>query len=49
MSRLFRINGPFFIVLALLTSLLVPTKSQALTQFQVAPSTVWGYTFAGKF
>ena len=48
MSRLFRINGPFFIVLALLTSLLVPTKSQALTQFQVAPSTVWGYTFAGK-
>lgn len=48
MSRLFRINGPLFIALALLLSLLVPTKSQALTKFHVAPSTVWGHTLAGE-
>lgn len=48
MSRLFRINGPLVIALTLIASLLVPTQSQALAQFQVAPSTVWGYTLAGK-
>ncbi len=43
-----RRSGPFFLVLGLIASLLLPTQSVALSNFKVAPSTVWGYTYAGK-
>ncbi|MEN9687414.1 MAG: hypothetical protein RL381_426 [Actinomycetota bacterium] len=42
-------KGSFFaLALALFASVLLPTPSQALSNFKVAPSTVWGYTYAGK-
>jgi len=41
-------SGGFLLALALLSSLILPTSSVALSQFKVAPSTVWGYTYAGK-
>ena len=43
-----RRSGPFVLILSLLASLLLPTQSVALSNFKVAPSTVWGYTYAGK-
>jgi hypothetical protein len=43
-----RRSGPFVLILGLLASLLIPTQSVALSNFKVAPSTVWGYTYAGK-
>lgn len=32
---------------ALIASLLYPIQAEALSKFRVAPSTVWGYTYAG--
>lgn len=46
-SRLSK-SGVGALALALLASLLLPSQSNALSQFKVAPSTVWGYTYAGK-
>jgi len=43
-----RKSGTFALVLGLLASLLLPTQSVALSNFKVAPSTVWGHTYAGK-
>ena len=43
-----RRSGSFILVLGLFASLLLPTQSVALSNFKVAPSTVWGYTYAGK-
>ncbi len=43
-----RKSSTFALVLGLLASLLLPTQSVALSNFKVAPSTVWGYTYAGK-
>ena len=43
-----RKSGSLALVLGLLASLLLPTQSVALSNFKVAPSTVWGYTYAGK-
>ena len=43
-----RKSSTFALVLGLLVSLLLPTQSIALSNFKVAPSTVWGYTYAGK-
>lgn len=43
-----RKSSSLALVLGLLFSLLLPTHSVALSNFKVAPSTVWGYTFAGK-
>jgi hypothetical protein len=43
-----RKSAPFVLVIGLLASLLLPTQSVALSNFKVAPSTVWGYTYAGK-
>jgi hypothetical protein len=43
-----RRSGSFVLTLGLLASLLLPTQSVALSNFKVAPSTVWGYTYAGK-
>ena len=34
--------------LVTLIALLAPIQSHALSNFKVAPSTVWGHTFAGK-
>ena len=34
--------------LVTLIALLSPTQSHALSQFKVAPSTIWGHTYAGK-
>jgi hypothetical protein len=41
-------SGPLVLALGLIASLLLPAQSQALSNFKVAPSTVWGYTYAGK-
>ena len=43
-----RKSSSYALVLAFLASLLLPTQSVALSNFKVAPSTVWGYTYAGK-
>ena len=43
-----RKSASFALVIGLLASLLLPTQSVALSNFKVAPSTVWGYTYAGK-
>ena len=43
-----RKSGTFALVFGLLASILLPTQSVALSNFKVAPSTVWGYTYAGK-
>ena len=43
-----RKSGPLLVILAIFTSLLLPIPSQALSNFKVAPSTVWGHTYAGK-
>ena len=43
-----RKSGTFALVFGLLASILLPTQSVALSKFKVAPSTVWGYTYAGK-
>jgi hypothetical protein len=42
-----RSTGSFFIALALLFSLTSPLQSHALNNFKVAPSTSWGYIYAG--
>ncbi|MEY3973606.1 MAG: hypothetical protein RJA71_918, partial [Actinomycetota bacterium] len=41
-------KGGFFLALSLLFALLIPAPAQSLSQFKVAPSTVWGHTYAGK-
>ena len=41
-------KGGFFLALSLLFALLLPAPAQSLSQFKVAPSTVWGHTYAGK-
>ncbi len=41
-------KGGFFLALSLLFVLLIPAPAQSLSQFKVAPSTVWGHTYAGK-
>ncbi len=41
-------SGGYLLALALLSSLLLPAPSVALSQFKVAPSTVWGHTYTGK-
>lgn len=46
-SPLLRKSG-FFLALSLLFALLLPAPAQSLSQFKVAPSTVWGHTYAGK-
>jgi Fibronectin type III domain len=38
----------FILAITLLATLIVPVQSEALTQFKVAPSTVWAHTYAGK-
>ncbi|MEY4035137.1 MAG: hypothetical protein RLZZ311_314, partial [Actinomycetota bacterium] len=43
-----RRSGSLVLVLGLIASLTLPTQAVALSQFKVAPSTVWGYTYAGK-
>ena len=43
-----RKSATFGLVFGLLASILLPTQSIALSNFKVAPSTVWGYTYAGK-
>ena len=43
-----RKSGVSALILGLLASLLIPAQASALSQFKVAPSTVWGYTYAGK-
>lgn len=43
-----RKSAAFGLVLGLLLSILLPTQSSALSHFKVAPSTVWGHTYAGK-
>ena len=43
-----RKSSALVIAFGLLASLLLPTHSVALSNFKVAPSTVWGYTYAGK-
>ena len=39
--------GSFPVALALLLSALLPVQADALTHFNQAPSTKWGYTYAG--
>lgn len=43
-----RKGGAFALVLGLIATLLLPTQAVALSKFKVAPSTVWGHTYAGK-
>jgi len=43
-----RRNGGLLLILAVLLAPLLPAPSQALSQFKVAPSTIWGHTYAGK-
>ena len=41
-------SGGYLLAIALLSSLLLPAPSVALSKFKVAPSTVWGHTYTGK-
>ena len=43
-----RRNGGLLLILSVLLAPLLPAPSQALSQFKVAPSTIWGHTYAGK-
>ena len=43
-----RKGGAFALVLGLIATLFLPTQAVALSKFKVAPSTVWGHTYAGK-
>lgn len=43
-----RKSNTFVLTLGLVASVLISTPSVALSKFKVAPSTVWGYTYAGK-
>ena len=41
-------KGGLFLALSLIFTTLLPAPTQALSNFKVAPSTVWGHTYAGK-
>jgi len=46
-SQLLR-KGGLLLALSVLFATLLPAPSQALSNFKVAPSTIWGHTYAGK-
>jgi hypothetical protein len=43
-----QLKAGVLLALSFLAASLLPAPSQALTQFKVAPSTIWGHTYAGK-